>query len=182
MIAASGPFHAVHLVGVVSKLLPGWLEGRPRILAALRARWAAPERAARVEAEATLTRCQLLEGKRLAKSILRHVCHTRQGIPALLDLYSFVLVRGGEEGCKGRMFEGSLRGNVHDTEPHRHMYANITWRVRRVGRAQGIGGSGFGRKCLGGMLRVWWYVWRGVSESPTPPSYRIAPNAHMRRT
>ncbi|GFR40173.1 hypothetical protein Agub_g730, partial [Astrephomene gubernaculifera] len=45
-------FHAVHLVRVLTKLLPAWLPAQPKIMAAIMQRWHSPHRAARVAEEA----------------------------------------------------------------------------------------------------------------------------------
>lgn len=95
MIEAAGAYHTVHLVSVLAKLMPGWLDEHPRLLAALRARWSSPERAMRVANEVGLTRTQLLEGKRLAKAILRHVAHTHKDYDALFELFLVFQVRCG---------------------------------------------------------------------------------------
>eukprot|EP00798_Chlamydomonas_sp_ICE-L_P011533 gene11533-34245_t len=67
------PYHAVHLVCVLSKLLPSWLSTHPRLLGVLMQRWRSTMRLQRIRDEELLTRSQLLESKRLA-NFLEHYC------------------------------------------------------------------------------------------------------------
>lgn len=88
----SGPsavqFHAVRLVAVISKLLPGWLSSQPELFAAVMERWRCPTRAARLAQEDQLPRDQLLESKRLARCVLDYCSGRRSEVSPLLELFS----------------------------------------------------------------------------------------------
>ncbi|GAX77356.1 hypothetical protein CEUSTIGMA_g4802.t1 [Chlamydomonas eustigma] len=82
--------HAVHILSVVSKALPGWLAGQPQLASMLLLRWkGAPERSAQAALQQQLcNRDQLLECKRLAKCILDIVREKRDEVVPLLDLFA----------------------------------------------------------------------------------------------
>jgi hypothetical protein len=88
----AAPFEAVRLVKLIAKLKSGWFAEHPRIVAALRARWASPGRITRMEAPADLPESQAREPQRLAKCLLTHVDLSRGDLPTFFDIFSICQV------------------------------------------------------------------------------------------
>jgi transformation/transcription domain-associated protein len=91
-VKEAAPFAAVRLVKLLAKLKPGWLAEHPRIVAALRARWASPGRATRMAAPADLPEAQSREPRRLAKCLLNYVDLSHGDLATLFDILSICQV------------------------------------------------------------------------------------------
>ena len=87
------PFHAVHLVRVLVKLLPDWLPASKLIFNALCQRWKLPARMERMKSEPGLPLVQLLESKRLAACILSYVAAHPEETQPLLDVFTLYTVK-----------------------------------------------------------------------------------------
>jgi hypothetical protein len=63
-------YQAIHLVAMLTKIVPGWLRAHGTVIEVLRARWMSPARQQCLANEENLTTAQLLESKRLVKCFL----------------------------------------------------------------------------------------------------------------
>ena len=82
----------MHLVRVMTKLLPQWLPARPKLFQALMGRWRDPARKARLLQEESLPRPGLLESKRLAKCIISYLRTHHTEITPLFELFTIFMV------------------------------------------------------------------------------------------